>query len=127
MIYHLLTDLTILFHFLWILFIVFGIFLVWKWPKIAWFHLGGLLFSLIINLFGWYCPLTYLENYLHAWDVRQGGYKESFILHYLVPIVYPDLSEKAIRIGEILFVVMLLVVYGALARRHYMRLRSSSG
>lgn len=127
MIYQLLTDLTILFHFLWILFIVIGIFLVWKWPKIAFFHLGGLLFSLIINLFGWYCPLTYLENYLHASGAREAGDKESFIAHYLVPIVYPALPEKAIRIGEMVFVVMLLVVYGALARRRYMRSRSSSG
>lgn len=121
MIYHVLTNLTILCHFLWILFIVFGLFLVWKWPKVAFVHLGGLLFSLIINLFGWYCPLTYLENYLNASDATGTGYGKSFITHYLVPIVYPDLPENVIRIGEILFVVVLLFVYGALARKHLMR------
>lgn len=121
MIYHVLTDLTILFHFLWILFIVFGLFLVWKWPKVAFVHLGGLLFSLIINLFGWYCPLTYLENYLNASAAKGTGYENSFIAHYLVPIVYPDLPENVIRIGEILFVLVLLFVYGALARKHLKR------
>ncbi len=125
MIYHWLTDLTIVFHFLWVLFIVFGIVLVWKWPKFAWLHLGGLLFSLVINIFGWYCPLTYLENYLHASAAAKGGYEESFIRHYLVPIVYPDLSEKTIRIGEILFVLILLAIYGALAGRCYRRSRTS--
>ncbi len=121
MIYHVLTNLTILFHFLWILFIVFGLFLVWKWPKVAFVHLGGLLFSLTINLFGWYCPLTYLENYLNALAAKETGYGTSFIARYLVPIVYPDLPENAIRIGEILFVVVLLFVYGALARKHLKR------
>jgi len=38
-----------------------------------------------------------------------------------VPIVYPDLPENVIRIGEILFVVVLLFVYGALARKHLKR------
>ncbi len=121
MIYHVLTNLTILFHFLWILFIVFGLFLVWKWPKVAFVHLGGLLFSLIINLFGWYCPLTYLENYLNASVVERAGYGNSFISRYLAPIVYPDLPENVLRIGEILFVVVLLFVYGALARKHLKR------
>ena len=123
MIYQLLADLTVLFHFLWILFIIFGLLLVWKWAKIAFLHLGGLLFSLIINLFGWYCPLTYLENYLYASGAREAGYKGSFIAHSLVPIVYPDLPEKTIRIGEMIFVVLLLVVYGALARRYYRKAR----
>ncbi|MFH1242043.1 MAG: DUF2784 domain-containing protein [Pseudomonadota bacterium] len=122
-----LSDITILFHFLWVLFIVFGIILVWRWPKIAFVHLGGLIFSLIINIFGWYCPLTYLENYLHALSVRGLGYKVSFVQHHLVPIVYPDLPERTIRIGEILFVFVLLIVYGALARRLYIRSHSSSG
>jgi hypothetical protein len=119
-----LADISILFHFLWILFIVFGIILVWRWPKIAFVHLGGLIFSLIINIFGWYCPLTYLENYLHALSARELGYKASFVQHYLVPIVYPDLPERAIRIGEIVFVFMLLVVYAALARRLYRKSHS---
>jgi len=125
MIYHVLTDLTILFHFLWILFIIFGLLLVWRWPKVAFFHLGGLLFSLIINFFGWYCPLTYLENYLNASVDKGTGYENSFITRYLAPIVYPDLPENAIRIGEILFVVVLLFVYGALARRYLKRRRFS--
>jgi len=119
MLHHVLTDLTILFHFLWILFIVFGLLLVWKWPKVVFVHLGGLLFSLIINLFGWYCPLTYLENYLNASAVKGTGYGNSFIARYLAPIVYPDLPENVIRISEIFFVVLVLSVYGALARKYF--------
>ena len=124
MLHQVLIDLTILFHFLWILFIVFGLFLVWKWPKVAFVHLGGLLFSLVLNLFGWYCPLTYLENYLIT-SSSGTAYGNSFIAHYLVPIVYPDLPENIIRISEIIFVLLVLVVYGALARRYLKKRRFS--
>ncbi len=117
-----LADITVLLHFLWILFIVFGIILVWRWPKIAFFHLGGLSFSLIINIFGWYCPLTYLENYLYGFGAGHRGYKESFIQHYLLPIVYPDLPEKTMRFVEVVFVVVLLVVYGVLAKKRWKNL-----
>ena len=113
-----LLDLTILFHFLWILFLVFGVIFALKGSKLAWFHLGGLLFSLFINLLGLYCPLTYLENYLLSAYEDSRTYSGSFIAHYLEPIVYPDLSEMTIRIGEIIFVSLNLVVYGILAKKY---------
>lgn len=118
MIYRLLADLSVLFHFLWILFIVFGIIFALKRSRLAWFHLGGLLFSLFLNIVGWYCPLTYLENYLRMSCGEGGTYGSSFITHYLDPIIYPDLPEMIIRIGEILFVFLNLVVYGIIAKKY---------
>jgi len=123
MFYKTLADLCILFHFLWILFLVFGVVFALKGSKIAWFHLGGLLFSLFINIVGLYCPLTYLETYLRYTCGNEGMYKGSFIAHYLEPIIYPNLSEMTIRIGEILFVCTNLVVYGVLAKKYFLRSR----
>jgi hypothetical protein len=119
MIHKVLVDLSVLFHFLWILFIVFGIIFALKRSRLAWFHLGGLLFSLFLNILGWYCPLTYLENYLRRSCEEGGTYSSSFIIHYLEPIIYPDLPEMLIRIGEILFVSLNLVVYGFIAKRYF--------
>ena len=126
MIYTVLADLTILFHFLWILFLIFGVVFAIKRSKIAWFHLGGLLFSLFINTLGMYCPLTYLENYLRSTHGASVPYPGSFIAHYLERIIYLDLPERTIRMGEILFVCLNLVVYGVLAKRYFMRSRRGS-
>ena len=116
--YRFLTDLVILLHLLWILFLVFGVLLVLVRPKIAIFHLGGLLFSLILNLMGWFCPLTYLENHLRSLSDPGTRYLATFVTKYMARIVYPDLPEKVIRIGEMIFVGFYLLLYAYLAKRH---------
>jgi hypothetical protein len=118
MLYRLLADLCVLFHFLWILFIVFGIVFALKGSRLAWLHLGGLLFSLLLNILGWYCPLTYLENYMLMSCGAGGTYAGSFIIRYLTPIIYPDMPEMVIRIGGVFFVFLNLVVYGFIVKRY---------
>jgi hypothetical protein len=118
MLYRVLADLSVLFHFIWILFLIFGIIFALKRSKWAWLHLGGLLFSFCINVLGMYCPLTYLENYFRTSQADVGAYTGSFIVHYLELIIYPDVPEKIIRLGEILFVCINLCVYGVLAKRY---------
>ncbi len=118
MFHRVLAELCVTLHFLWILFVVFGIVFALKRSRLAWFHLGGLLFSLFLNITGWYCPLTYLENYLRMSCGEGGNYGSSFIAHYLLPIIYPDMPEMIIRIGEVFFVCLNLVVYGVIAKRY---------
>jgi hypothetical protein len=45
----------------------------------------------IVEIFGLWCPLTALENWL---EVRGGvsTYRGPFLLHYLDALVYPNLS-----------------------------------
>ena len=90
-------------------------------------HLGGLFFSLVLNLMGWYCPLTHLETYLRTLYSGQPPYGGSFIFHYLEHIVYPEWPEKAIRIGGIVFVCVNLLGYGALAKRYITKRRELKG
>ena len=124
LLYDILLSAILVLHFLWILFLIFGVVFALTGSKIAWFHLGGLLFSLLLNLFSLYCPLTYLENYFRSTHADNGGlYSGSFIAHYLERIIYLDLPERAIRIGEILFVCVNLVVYGFLAKRYFLHSR----
>ena len=111
MVYKVLADLTVLVHCIWILFILFGVIFVLKRSKIAWVHLGGLFFSLVLNLSGWHCPLTHLENYLNSLHPGPLTYGGSFITHYLEQIVYPGLPEKIVRIGGILFVSLTMIAY----------------
>ncbi|MGQ9510015.1 MAG: DUF2784 family protein, partial [Thermodesulfobacteriota bacterium] len=66
MVYKILADIVVIIHLLWIIFLILGSF--WgrqrRWVKI--FHLFGLSFALLLQTFGWYCPLTYLEAWLRT-------------------------------------------------------------
>ena len=62
----------------------------------------------MIEVGGWICPLTYLENALrrHAGDA---GYADSFIEHYLVAVIYPAGLTRELQFALAAFVVVLNV------------------
>lgn len=112
-----LADLAVLLHALFILFVVGGGFLVLRWPRLAWLHLPAALWGGMVELIGWFCPLTDLELY---WRRRSGavGYSDSFIEHYLEPLIYP--SWLTVQLQIFLGVGVLLlngVIYLILWRR----------
>ena len=65
------------------------------------FHLSGLAFALIIQIFDWYCPLTHLEIWLQSRHSPTLTYTGSFIIHYVEEIVYIELSRYLILIPTI--------------------------
>lgn len=107
------ADLLVLLHFLFILFVIFGGFLVWKWKKLVWLHLPAALWGALLEFGGWICPLTRLENLLRSKE--HGSYSTGFIEHYLLPIIYPGGLTREIQIALGIIVVLLNVfIYGAL-------------
>lgn len=82
------ADLVLLAHFLFAAFAVFGSLLLFDSIRWAWLHVPAVLWSSIVNLMGWTCPLTPLENRLRA-RAGQAGYSGGFIQHYLGRAVYP--------------------------------------
>ena len=111
-----LVDMTITLHLLWIVFLIFGFVFALKGSRIAFLHLGGLGFALLMNAMGWYCPLTYLENYLRALYDLHSTYSTSFIARNLESLIYPDVPENLLRGGEMLLTVLYLLVYGYWAK-----------
>lgn len=111
MMYRVLADLVMLGHFTWILFLVFGFIFALRGSRLAFIHLGGLAFALLLNLEGWYCPLTFLENYLYSLCNPGLAYGGSFLAHYLVKIMYPAISEPLLRGIEIVIVCLYLGAY----------------
>jgi len=114
MISNTLADLIVLTHLLFILFVVFGGILLLFYRKLIWFHLPAVAWGIWIELSGRLCPLTGIEQRLrHA--ARQAGYREGFVEHYLLPVIYPEGLTREIQIG--LAAVVLLanaVVYTTL-------------
>jgi hypothetical protein len=106
MIYGLLADGVVALHFLWIMFLIFGGIWGRKHRTVRMVHIAGLAFALLLNIFGWYCPLTYLEVWLREIQDPSQVYAGSFIGHYLEKLVYIQLPP-----GTILFLTILIVLF----------------
>jgi len=116
--YRLLSDAVIIFHLLWILFILFGLPIGMKYAQLIWVHLGGLVFTLILNIGGWFCPLTYLENHLYTLYNPQLTYSGSFIGQYLQKLIYLDVDEACLRIAAIIRVSINMGGYVLLFKKN---------
>jgi hypothetical protein len=108
--YPILSDIVVLIHFLWILFLISGIFLGLRYKAARIVHISGLIFALIIQIFDWYCPLTDIEVWLRSKYPSTLSYTGSFIVHYVKKLVYLDISRSLILVLSI----FLLVFYGLL-------------
>ena len=75
-------------HFVFVAFAVFGGVLVYFDRTWAWLHVPAVLWSLIVNLVSWTCPLTPLEKSLRA-QAGQAEYSGGFVQHYVGRMVYP--------------------------------------
>ena len=113
----LLVDITITVHLLWILFLVFGFVFALKSSRIAYVHVGGLVFALVLNALGWYCPLTHVENYFRSLHDVHSIYSTSFMMKYLEDLLYPDIPENLLRGGEIALTALYILVYAYWAKR----------
>lgn len=115
MAFRLLADLVVVVHAAFILFVVLGGLVVLRWPRVAWLHLPAAVWGAWIELAGWLCPLTPLENWLR----EQGGagtYGSGFVERYLLPLIYPGsltrelqwlLGGSVVLINAALYLVIL--------------------
>lgn len=111
-----LADAVLALHLAFILFVVFGALLVWRWQGFVWLHLPALLWGGWIELSGGICPLTPLENQLRVL-AGEAGYRGGFIEHYLLPLIYPEALTRGAQIGLGLGVLAFnAVLYAALWR-----------
>jgi hypothetical protein len=115
--YRLFADAVLALHLGFIVFAVAGGFCVLRRPRLAWLHLPGAAWAVWIELSGWICPLTPLENALRA-RAGQAGYEGSFVAHYLVPWIYPAGLTPALQVVLGLAVLALnAALYCFLIRR----------
>ena len=112
MVYHALSNLVLIAHLAFVLFAVLGGFLVLKWKRLAWIHVPAFLWGALIELGGWVCPLTPLENWLR--DKGSGlVYRTDFIEHYILSLLYPTTLTRSSQIFLGLFVLIVnLGLYG---------------
>ena len=122
--FQLAADLVLLLHFGFILFVVAGGILAFRWPWIAWLHIPAAAWGATAVITGWICPLTPLENMLRQAG-GSTGYSESFIEHYLLPVIYPSGLEREVFIamGIAVIVINLAIYTGFFLRKAYCKKR----
>lgn len=121
MLYGRLADLILLTHLSFILFVALGGLAALRWPRVALIHVPVLAYGAAIEIIGWTCPLTPLEQRLRR-AAGQVGYEGGFIEHYVGGVVYPaDWQSIHVWLG-VLLVVFNVAVYALLIRRRKLRI-----
>jgi hypothetical protein len=110
--YRVLADLVVLLHLAFILFVAVGSVLVVRWWRLALLHLPAVIWGATIELAGWLCPLTHLENYLRRAG-GEAGYRGGFVDVYVVPVVYPEALTRGMQLA--LGVAILIINGGVYA------------
>ena len=110
MVYNVAATAIALLHFAFIAFVFLGGLMVLKWPKLAWVHLPAAAWGILIEFFGWWCPLTKWENHFLR-EAGRAGYDTGFVAHYIMPVIYPPGLTRGmeIAIGLIVLVINLAV------------------
>jgi uncharacterized protein DUF2784 len=87
-------------------------------PRLAALHVATLVYGVIIEIFGFWCPLTALEEWL---QVRGGvsAYRGPFLLHYLDAVVYPNIPPNLLIAGAIAVCVLNLWIYARRLRAQH--------
>ena len=115
------ADVIVLLHLAFILVVAVGGLFVLRWPRVAWVHVPAVVWGALIELAGWICPLTPLENRLRA-AAGDVAYTGGFIDRYIMPIVYPAGLTRSMQLGLAAAVVIVnLIFYGTLMIRRKRR------
>jgi hypothetical protein len=108
------ANLILLSHFLFVLVGVFGALGILVNPSWIWVHIPIVMWSSIVNLAGWTCPLTPLENRFRSAGYGV-GYEGGFMHHYIGPIVYPrGMPRKLELVAGLSILLWNALVYGCI-------------
>lgn len=111
LVYQLLADLIVLAHVAFVVFAVFGGLVAARWRWLVWIHLPAVIWAAIVEFFGWFCPLTPLENWLRQRGGER-GYASDFIARYILPTLYPEELTREVQIALGAFVILInLTIY----------------
>ncbi len=117
MLYPALADAVVVLHLAFVVFVLAGGFLALRWRRVMLAHLPSVAWGALVELLGWECPLTPLENWLRLRG-GEAAYRGAFVEHYLLPVLYPGPFPRGV--GLLLGTLVLAVnaiAYAALLRR----------
>ena len=121
---HLLAaNAVLLLHLFFICLVMLGGLIVLRRPWFAVVHVPAAVWGALVEAFGWYCPLTDLENALLR-RAGEEGYAGGFVERYLLAVIYPDgLTRETQIVLAVLVVLINAAVYGLVLKRRLGRKR----
>jgi hypothetical protein len=116
--YRLLADAVLIVHLAFVMWVVLGCVVVWRWPWSARLHIPAVVWGAYIEFSGAICPLTDMELELRARG-GQAGYSGGFIDHYITGCLYPEglTREMQIALGVVLLACNAAVYWRVLRRQ----------
>ena len=111
------ADFVLLLHVSFVLFVIAGGLLLLKWRGLVWIHLPAVVWGVLVELTGWICPLTPLENHLRSL-AGESLAEGDFVGRYLPSLLYPAALTREI---QLLLGILVLLVNLALYWRVFFR------
>ncbi len=113
-------------HLAFVVFVVLGGLLAWRWPRAMWAHLAAAAYGVVILAVGFTCPLTPLEKALRT-RAGQAGYEGGFVEHYVVGVLYPGRLTALVEIALIVGLAATnATIYTVVIRSAVMRRRAEA-
>jgi hypothetical protein len=114
MLYSLAADVLLVLHLAFIVFVMLGGLLLLKWTWVGYLHLPAVAWGILVELQGWLCPLTPLEQHFRML-AGETGYSGGFVQHYLLPIIYPaGLTREVQFLLAVSVISTNLVIYAVI-------------
>jgi hypothetical protein len=117
--YQVVASATMVVHFLFLAYVVFGGFLAWRWPKTIWLHLLLAAWGFSTVMFGIHCPLTYIEDWARR-RAGEHGLTTGFIDTYIEGVVYP---QRFAGLMQVLAGILVVTSWAGYAMRRARRPR----
>ncbi|ASR04871.1 DUF2784 domain-containing protein [Gordonia rubripertincta] len=112
--YRVLADGMAVLHMMFLLYVMFGGFIAWRWPRTILLHLVAVGWGIASVGLGLECPLTDAENWARHQAGERGLPPTGFIDNYLTGVIYP---ESALGLVCGLVAVLVIVSWVGLWRR----------
>lgn len=122
MLYQIVATGTMVIHFTFLVYVVIGGFIAWRWPRTIWIHLAAAAWGLGSVIAGLECPLTYVEHWARR-KAGEQGLTRGFIDTYIEGIIYP---EQYTRVLQVLVGLAVLISWVGYARRRARRPRPAA-
>jgi len=113
------ADALVVLHLAFIGFVLLGGLPVLRWRGVALLHVPAVVWAVLLELNGWYCPLTPWEQQLRR-AAGEAGYAGGFIAHYLLPVIYPAGLTRHVQLVMAGAVIAVnAIVYGLFFRNQW--------
>jgi hypothetical protein len=112
------ADLVVLVHAGFVIFVVLGGLLAFRWPRALWVHAPAAIWGILVEYAGLICPLTPLEIALRE-RAGRAGYHGGFVEHYVNALLYPTSLTRELQVafGTLALLVNVIVYWRVLRRR----------